>query len=51
MSKEQIKESMKVGLVTIGVIIVVGLVSWLGYEISTMREEVAKGMAWMSGFI
>lgn len=35
----------------IGVIIVVGLVSWLGYEISTMREEVAKGMAWMSGFI
>ena len=48
---EQIKESMKIGLVTIGVIVVVGLVGWLGYEMSTIRGELAKGMSWMSSFM
>ena len=48
---KEIKESMKVGLVTIGVIIVVALIGWVSYEISTVRDEVARGMAWMSSFI
>jgi hypothetical protein len=47
----QIKESIKVWLVTIGVVATVALVSWAGHELMDIRAEVAKGISWMSSFM
>jgi len=47
----QIKESMKVWLVTIGVVVTVALVSWGSYELD-VKAELAKGISWiMSSFM
>jgi hypothetical protein len=52
MNTKEIKGSMKNALVGIGVIVIVGLGAWLGYElIYSIKAEVAKGLAWMSGIV
>jgi hypothetical protein len=48
---EHMKNSMRSGLIGIGVIVVVGLALWLGYEIYYLKGELARGMSWMSGFV
>ena len=48
---KQIKDSMKPGLVAIGVIVLLGAALWLGYEVLIIREEMGRGLSWMSSFL
>jgi hypothetical protein len=51
MNSQAMKESMKLALVTIGVIVTVALVAWIGHEVLNVREEIGRGLSWMSSFL
>jgi hypothetical protein len=48
MNSKNIKEYMNTGLVAIGVIVVVALIGWVAFEVLNVREEIGRGLSWMS---
>jgi hypothetical protein len=51
MNTQDIKNDMKTALVTIGVIVTVALIAWIGHEVLDAREEIGRGLSWMSSFL